>query len=162
MATGIAPPKEHLELGDRVRFHHRACVARVRAKWEKEGSRLLSLPNPPPPRWEVIRVEGGEPPREGDENFGLGESFVAHMRVTSKTNKTIVVWPAEGEGVVVGMIRRGIGKSHAGYESGYEYPEWNPGYFVAREWHWLYLVKCNLQQKDPIYVPLWACTPIAS
>lgn len=30
MATGIAPPKEHLNLGDAIRFHHRACVARVR------------------------------------------------------------------------------------------------------------------------------------
>ena len=150
MTTGIAPPKEHLELGDRVRFHHRACVARVRARdhgnpdhWLGDDKDLFK------PCWEVVVKEGQGPPHD------FGETFVEKLRV-SKLNKTIIIWPSEGEGIVIGMIRRGIGRSYAGYTSGYEYPEYEPGYFVAEEWHWLYLVKSYLQQKDPFYVPLWA------
>ena len=153
MATGIAPPREHLELGDRVRFHHRAAVARLPDKLPADGvfgeDKTLYA-------WDVVAKEGGRPERAFEETHWL-----QRMPRNGKLNKTIVVWPQEGEGCVCGLIRRGIGRSVRGYESGYEYPDWNPGYFVAVEWHWLYVVKCSLQQKDGLYVPLWACAPIA-
>jgi hypothetical protein len=153
MATGIAPPREHLELGDRVRFHHRAAVARLPDKLPPDplfgADRTMYA-------WDVVAKEGGRPERAFEETHWL-----QRMPRNSRVNKTIICWPDEGEGVIVGMIRRGIGRSVRGYESGYEYPEWNPGYFDAREWHWLYVVKAGLTQRDPFYVPLWACTLIA-
>jgi hypothetical protein len=145
MAAGIARPKEHLELGARVRFHHRACVARVRKK---------EYGDPFEPCWEVIRMEGGGPDPLLEGNW-------VEKLPTGRRNKTIIVWPAEGEGIVIGLIRRGIGNSHAGYTSGYEYPEYEPGWFTAHEWHWLYEVKTSLRQKDKVYAPLWACALIA-
>lgn len=145
----ISPPKDHLELGDRIRYHHRACVARI-PKSRHTGSGVFDLP-PIPAEWNAIEQEGGAPPFTG---FGTS-NFPGIIADRTKRNKTIMVWPEEGEGYIIALIRRGIGKSHEGYTSGYEYPEYEPGYFEAQEWHWLYVVKQTLLRMGFIYVPMW-------
>lgn len=73
----------------------------------------------------------------------------------TKINKTVVCWPEEGQGIVIGLIRKGIGTSYEGYESGYE-TEWEPGTFSAREWVWLYAVKGWINGTNYYYAPMWA------
>lgn len=155
-AGSIAPPKEHLGLGDRVRYHHRAAVARLPERQHAARNDIFSL-SEELHRWDIVGKEGGRP-------AGLSPiiGWLERMPRSGRLNKTIVVWPAEGEGVIFGLIRRGIGRSHAGYESGYEYPEWNPGYFEADEWHWLYAVKTTLSGLKVIYVPLWAAQKVGA
>jgi hypothetical protein len=144
---GIKPPPEHFRLGAKVKYHHRACVARLpKPKYGVVGSEPINDPH-----WECISQEGGCPP-----SFGFDESFIGSVRKNTGINKTIMVWPAEGEAVVIGLIRRGIGLSVEGYTSGYEYPEYEPGYFEAKEWHWLYQAKDNIFSKLIMYIPMWA------
>ena len=147
----ISPPAVHFDLGDRIHYHHRACVARVPS--QASGGTGIFATEPRLAAWCPIKQEGGTPPVD---RYPFEEpNWLTRMPVR-KQNKTILVWPEKGEGMIYGMIRRGIGTSHAGYTSGYEYPEWNPGYFEAVEWHWLYAVKTSLSGLTGIYVPLWA------
>lgn len=161
-AGRIAPPTEHFELGDWIRYHHRAAVARLP---EKEtlpamGSGIFASGSSELARyWDIVNKEGGRPEGSPGHMFGAA-LWLEKMPRTGRINKTIVVWPAEGEGVVFALIRRGIGRSVRGYESGYEYPEWNPGWFEADEWHWLYAVKTTLSGLNVIYVPLWAAQKV--
>lgn len=153
--TGIARPQETLRLGQKVRYHHLACEMRLpkepvpglfvfaksddRREWVPTGQRQgFSLP-----RWNdpfAFPVDD-----EGHTPFHAGKGI----------NKTIAVWPQEGTGVVVSLVRKGIGESHAGYESGYETPEWEPGFFVAKEWVWLYVIKPSMNgMNDFLLAPM--------
>ena len=145
----IAPPKEHLELGDRIRFHHRACVARIP---KNDGATGIFAGADVPLKWNAVQKEGGSPPFVDFDT----PQFPGIIADRSKRNKTIMVWPEEGEGIIIALIRRGIGHSYEGYTSGYEYPEYEPGGFSVQEWHWLYVVKRELLRMEFIYVPLWA------
>jgi len=151
----IAPPQEHLELGDRIRYHHRACVARLPKR--ESGTGIFAGPDIPR-TWEPIRVEGGQP--NVDYFWPETPNWWTRMPTDGPINKTIICWHEIGEGFVFGLIRRGIGVSHSGYTSGYEYPEWEPGWFDVHEWHWLYAVKTVLTGLHCIYVPLWAAERI--
>jgi hypothetical protein len=153
--TSIAPPREHLELGDRIRYHHRAAVARLPEKLPGMGTGVFASPAQEF-EWDIVSKEGGSP-RVAFEEI----DWLKRMPRNGKLNKTIVVWPEEGKGFVFGLIRRGVGRSHRGYESGYEYPEWNPGGFSVSEWHWLYAVKTSLSGLSVIYVPLWAARKVS-
>ena len=153
MALNIAPPKEHLELGDKIRYHHRACVARIpKSKYEPGIFGKSSFE----PKWETINKEGGSPPVYSWQE----DNWLSRMPTDVKRNKTIVIWHEIGEGFIYGMIRRGIGTSYSGYTSGYETPEYEPGWFDPHEWHWLYAVKCHLSGLQGIYVPIWAAEKI--
>lgn len=147
----IRPPDDHLELGACVRWHHRAGVAR---KLEQKPEYLLGDNDWSP--WILTREAGGS----DADRHGLGNvSPLKGMTLTdSSINKTVVCWPEEGGGIVIGLVRKGIGVSVRGYESGYETPEWNPGYFDAREWIWLYAVKGWINGTNCYYVPTWAVT----
>lgn len=147
----IRPPDNPLELGTPVVYHHRACVARV-PKRDKSPSVLdktLFGASERENRWITVG--------EGRWQYALEEeSPVKGMPFNGKRNKTIVCWPEDGEGIIIGLVRKGIGQSVAGHESGYEYPEWEPGYFDAEEWHWLYAVKGRLNGVNYLLVPMWA------
>lgn len=107
-------------LGDHVRFHHRACVARwQRSYWTlHEGSESFT-PVPGPP--------------------------------AGRVNKTLILWPEEGDGIVIGLVRRAIGISH--YGSSYSD---DPGGFTALGMYDLFQVKRFLKDKRHMLVPVWA------
>lgn len=147
----IAPPDAHFELGDWIEYHHRACVARIPKDTGSSG--VFGVPSMPA-RWEAITFEGGGPPTFPT----FGDDFPNVIADRTKRNKTIMVWPEDGEGCIIGLIRRGIGRSYSGYTSGYYEPEWEPGGFEVEEWHWLYVVKSHILLKNAIYVPLWAAS----
>lgn len=107
--------------------------------------------------WILTREAGGS----DMDRYGLGnEEPVSPLKGMTLTdpaiNKTVVCWPEEGRGIVVGLVRKGIGVSVRGYESGYETPEWNPGYFAAKDWVWLYAVKGWINGTNFYYAPMWA------
>lgn len=156
-AGGIAPPREHLELGDRVAYHHRACVLRIpRPDYGK-----LWVKKPVTPRWAAVGVGKFDrfthmlrPSSEGP--FGEGDPL--DLLPTGKgINKTIYVWPEEGEGCLIGMVRRGIGHS-VGPSGGGNFEDYEPGWFETREWHWLYVIKLGLAgiEKTMVLTPMWA------
>lgn len=154
----IAPPREHLELGARVRYHHRAAVIRKVHKdhhdrqlkpehryWAptKEGcgtdcDRFLYRPDGE--RWSPFTDQ------PEDQTITLSNQSI---------NKTIFVWPEEGEGIVIGLVRRGIGRSVSG-SSGFngESYDYEPGYFATHDWVWLYAVKTHLNGTEFIFVPM--------
>ena len=80
-----------------------------------------------------------------------------------RINKTLAIWPEESSGVVVGLVRKGIGESvsHGSYFNG-ETTEFEPGYFAAEEWAWLYVIKHSLSGPDDnlVFVPMNAVEPI--
>ena len=141
--TGIAPPREHLELGDHVSYHHRACAAR-RVKQEYVDQ----------PYWVAVGP--------GRNNWwgGWNEENLDPLRGISTAgsrNKTVIVWHEEGSGVLIGMIRRGIGQSvrtTTGFNG--ESYEQEPGYFGAEAWVWLYAIKHSLSSLDFVLAPIWA------
>ena len=148
-AGGIAPPREHLELGDHVRYHHRACVAR------------LKRPEHGPPFW--LPCGEGRPDLPlnwmfGPDGFTTGPDPFG-VRVDHDVNKTIICWPQEGGGMIVGMVRRGIGISvkASSYNTmdGWDH---DPGYFDTKEWHWLYAIKSHLSGLAVVLAPMWATT----
>jgi hypothetical protein len=114
-------------LGDHVRFHHRACVAR--------------------------RQGGGTSPRSGF--WTLHEGSERYTPVpglpAGRINKTLLVWPEDGDGIVIGLVRRGIGISHFGSS----YSD-DPGGFTVLEYHDLFQVKRFLKDRSHMLVPLWA------
>lgn len=147
----IRPPDDVFELGTPVVYHHRACEARVPAAKQENWVRGV-LPKEGPSRYWITTG-----PAKWEYESGA-ESPVEKMPFNGKRNKTVVCWPCEGSGIVIGLVRKGIGQSHAGYESGYEYPEYEPGYFVAEEWVWLYAIKGWLNGVNYVLAPMWATT----
>lgn len=145
--TGIARPKETLRLGQKVRFHHLACEMRL-PKPNLELGLFLTMSKKEAARRDWVPTgqrQGFSLPRWNDPfAFPMDNEGHTPFQAPPKVNKTIAVWPEEGKGVVVSLIRKGIGESVSGYESGYENPEWEPGYFVAKEWMWLYVIKPSM------------------
>lgn len=157
--TGIRRPDETFQLGQRVRYHHLACEMRLPATTlEKDmfghKQRLHRR------EW----IPTGE--RQGFElphwNGPFPMDNEGHTPFRASGNKTVAVWPKEGEGFVVSLIRKGIGESVAGYESGYETPEWEPGYFAAKEWVWLYVIKATIVGMTFLLAPMGAVTAVPS
>lgn len=143
---GIAPPADHFELGDRVRYHHRCCEARyVQVREGAHDSDRF---------WNAVGIgKKGLPWPDWFEDSPFDK-----LPKDGKLNKTIVVWPEEGEGVLVAMLRRGIGVSNPGYQTyDFEYgPDYEQGWFDTKEWHWLYAVKHSLNGMNVVLVPMWA------
>lgn len=150
---GIAPPREHLELGDWVVYHHRACVLRL-TKQEYTGSLLKPASQPVPREWTSTGVG-----RFIRADWFSGENPLDLLPKNGKINKTIYVWPEEGKGCLVGLVRRGIGHSvgPSGGSSFYT-DDYEPGYFDTKEWHWLYVIKLWLAgiEKTMVLAPMWA------
>jgi hypothetical protein len=137
----IQPPRDHFPLGAWVEYHHRCSEIRLS---KDDGSRSF------PSGWNMCgagRVRGRFPFEES-----LGK-----LPTNTGRNKSLLVWPEEGQGCVVGLVRRGIGRSVSGYTTRSDYgEEYESGWFVAEEWHWLYAVKTTMRGLDVIFVPMWA------
>lgn len=144
--TGIARPKETLRLGQRVRYHHLACEMRL-PKPNLEVGVFLNRSREEKAQREWVPTgarQGFRLPRWNDPfAFPMDDDGHTPFQAPGR-NKTVAVWPEEGKGVVVSLVRKGIGESVSGYESGWETPEWEPGYFVSKEWVWLYVIKPSM------------------
>lgn len=177
----FAPPSklrgdDRLPLGCRVRWSHRAAVVRwwwkdrdtkTDSEWvPREGlSRndrlpwLSALPrpevDPSPFSSSPFHIVG----RERGDTFWERPIVRQH---TERLTKSVFVWPEEGEGVVTGLVRRGIGAAHKGYFShDFEYgPEWEQGYFATDAWASLYAVRWKLSGTDYLLTPFWAVEPL--
>lgn len=68
-------------------------------------------------------------------------------------NKTVFVWPSNGTGVIMGMIRKSIGTSRRSYGRGEDYEQ---GYHDSDMYVDLYVVKQRYEGTEYILCPLWA------
>lgn len=143
----MAPRKYiHIEvsLGSRVEYHHRAAVARYRTSHNFR-------------RW--VLTEGARKNYYSLETFEHEPDMFndwpeqTRPRGFGTINKTVMVWPEEGSGIVIGRVKRQKGISHAS-SGGYE--DFESGYFDPMESFTLYLVRHELDEKEPIMVPEWA------
>jgi hypothetical protein len=152
----IAPPREHLELGAKIRFHHRVAVARWQTGKKKNSSGLWenSYPNyTPEPYWRLF--EGARRNAYIGFEWKSEADLAEGMPYNGRRNKTLFMWPEEGEGVVIGLVRRGIGESVPNSTSfNGETTEYDAGYFAEEAWVWLYVVKRYLAGTDYILVPM--------
>lgn len=164
----LAPPTrlahaDELELGTHIRYSHLACVAR----WHTKDTRT--------PEWRLTegaikgwRPRMSEPPPDFDARdleYGfISDPWYERRHDGSQydlVNKTVIVWPAVGEGVVFGLVRRGIGHSYpASGGTGMFDDSWEPGGFSVQAYVPLYAVKTQLGGLDYLLVPPWACEPI--
>lgn len=132
--TGIRRPDVDIELGTRVRYHHRACVARLRPASYSGGRRYWF------------------PSGQGKPDPLTDPQFLADISGRS-INKSVSMWPEEGIGIVISLIRRGIGHS-VGPSGGGAWDDFEPGYFEDREWVWLFVVKTSMHGMDVVLVPM--------
>lgn len=145
-----------IALGTPVSYHHRAAVARFgppeakQKTWAlREGCRKGEYVNP-------VFLDG---------QF-LADAFADRPAIAGRgsrlINKTVMVWPDEGSGVVVGRVKRGRGTSEPShYSTSYEGgEEFEPGWFNSHEWFWLYAIRHRLDGLDYILCPEWAVAPI--
>lgn len=161
-ATGIGRPQEKFKLGERVRYHHRACEMRLPKPQRKSGD-PFDAASPFISEW----ISCG--PGRADHVFTyqdrlalypddlLGDRFV--FRAPAGVNKSIAIWPEEGEGILISLVRRGIGKSvpTTSSHSLDSYDDIDPGYFAAAEWVWFYVVKFGMSGLDDLaLVPMGA------
>jgi hypothetical protein len=143
----------NITLGARVSYHHRAAVARYRRPFEGSKERRWTLHEGAS---KTAYIRGAEPFTSlGQERDRFWEWPAIHAR-NGELNKTIMVWPEEGTGVVIGRVRRGIGISSRGYGHGEDY---EPGYFDPISWHELFAVRHELRGVEYILVPEWAASP---
>jgi len=146
-----------IALGTPVTYHHRAAVAR----WVKDDYsgkkiwRLLEGVGSSEYGWPGVPVMGllrdlflKWPEIKADFSYGAKNQML---------NKTIMVWPEEGSGVVIGRVRRGRGVSERSYGNGEDHEQ---GYFNATSWFNLFAVKHDLGGMDYVLVPEWAVIPV--
>ena len=154
-------------LGTPIAYTHRAAVARLHTRtkylskggseperyWElHEGSRKgMKLPDL---KYETAMFDGWKPVIMHQRSYRGRPS-----KTSEAVNKTIMVWPEEGSGVVTGLVRRGIGRSESGYHSGPD-GDWSEGYFSGMLWFELYAVRCDLRGLDYLLIPQWAASPL--
>jgi hypothetical protein len=140
-------------LGTPVVFHHRAAVAR----WTKEKSDFSWLIG-----WTLFEGVGKSEVKKS-EYVKYTEMFRRWPEIKGRgdktINKTVMVWPEEGSGVVVGRVKRmrGISEPGRGYSDG----DYDPGWFNATDGFHLYALRATLDGlKDYIFVPEWALAPM--
>lgn len=141
-------------LGARVEYHHRAAVAR----WN-------------PPRndfsWRNgwMLHEGATDHARPDLGWihedEMFKNWPEQKRGTGHVNKTIMVWPEEGVGVVTGKVRRQVGTSHRASRGGGGVwgDDFDPGYFDPIATFDLYVIRHELRGTNYILVPTWAVRP---
>lgn len=104
---------------------------------------------------------------------GIGDYYENHIRYAFaklpqaksrfgfKLNKTVMVWPCDSFGWVIGMVRRAIGVSHkGGYSGGYYEREYEPGYLDVEMYVDLYVIKTYYEGVEYIYCPVWAVSRV--
>lgn len=145
-------PADFLDIGTRVRYSHRAAVIRHFDPhgWVLTEGRYWHDWRPPISRQEV------------KDEFGIFEHdpWYTRPRQPGQPNKSLLVWPEEGEAVLIGFVRRGIGRSTppSGYTSTFE-DSYEPGYFQAERFVPLYAIKPTLQGVAYMLAPTWAVRP---
>lgn len=156
MANSINRPKNHLELGQRVQYTRRACVIR------KHGSHGNYYWEP----CEVGRFDYITRAFFADNfpDFPPVENTYPLKNEQQKKdcNKSIFYWDEVGAGVVMSLVRKGIGYSYSatGTHSYYsDYDSYEPGGFVPYGWEWFYYVKYGLGIKDIVMVPIDSVRP---
>lgn len=154
------PRGSELPLGAHVRYSHRAAVARWRPEpympgggswWLTEGVDKRSGWRP------VLSAPTGDRV-EDDLAFGFTIDPWYHRGPGAlDPNKTVVVWPEEGEAILFGLVRRGIGRSYSatGRSSSFE-DNFDPGGFGAQAFLPLYALKHELSGVGYILTPTWA------
>jgi hypothetical protein len=155
-STTIAPPVNPFELGAKVEYHHRAGVARIAPLngpfKQPSGQRSLY-------GWKLFegaRKNEWSGPTTVVDGMELDTTFVREMFFDyPKTgrNKTVFIWPDKGNGIIIGLVRRGIGTAVGNSYSDYDH-EFEPGYFDLDTWVWLYLVKTQLAGSEFVMCPL--------
>lgn len=148
------PHADELPLGARVRFHHRAAVAR----WTtyEHGPGEWRLTEGVERGWRPAISPPERDPRDIEFSFA-DDPF--YRRRSGRTNKTVIVWPEEGDGFLFGLVRRGIGEGYSpsgGYDHWTGEHEYDPGGFSAQALVPLYAIKTGLNGVRYLLCPTWA------
>lgn len=85
------------------------------------------------------------------------------LEPTENDNKSVIVWPEAGAGVVTGLITKQIGKSEPsrGGMNMYGEGDYEIGWFSMRGKVELYVVRWELKGSAFVYVPTHAAVPAA-
>jgi len=179
----LASDFELLPFGTRVHFTHRAGVARYKKLYEDgykdDPSSIKGLTKNSifgnseefraPLGWKII--DGLYPREEYGEMLHTElarERFAKYPRAKfgagQITNKTVMVWPEDSFGWIIGKVRKAIGASSPGYYSagfgGFE-SDYDPGYLVVDMYVDLYVVKQMYDGTQYVYCPMWAVNKVA-
>lgn len=154
---------ELLPLGTNIYFHHRAGVARMMP---------LDRDRSEPRGWKIVegtyKKEWVKEPEDG--NFGghaVREQFFDWPQAVgryppTRRNKTVMVWPDEGFGFVIGVIRRSIGTStKSSSYSTMDGWDFEAGYHDSDMYVDLYVIKQFYEGTEYILCPLWAVREVA-
>jgi hypothetical protein len=162
-ATTIAPPTKHHKLGVKVKYHHRAAVARIAPEYGVYNGRKVDRVPYGMKLFEGIYKNEyvktiGEPMHLFDGGVETRMMFFKQPKQRG-VNKTVMIWPAEGEGIIIGLVRRGIGNAYSASGTGSSglfgtYDDYEPGGFDLKTWVWLYLIKERLEGEKYIMAPL--------
>jgi hypothetical protein len=178
MQTLASMPRDAdlFEMGVDIRYHHRAGVARYKKLFEgidevgwkitqgvRSGEKdfMPDEGNPDDPFMLEVPNVSVEVLRTGVAYWHKRYMFAKFPQARGRwytLNKTVMVWPEEGQGTVIGYLRKGIGQSSPGYTSGYEHPEYEQGYFAVDMYVDLYVVKTEFYGTDWILCPIWGVT----
>lgn len=150
---------ELLPIGTRIHYHHRAGVARIMP---------LDRDRSEPCGWKIMegtyKNEWTKIP--GDMDFGayaVREQFFHWPYDEKRRNKTVMVWPDDGFGWIIGIVRRSIGRS--GQQSS-SYNSWNgeydydPGFHASEMMVDLYVIKQMYDGTEYILCPMWAVSEV--
>lgn len=175
---------DQFEIGTRVSCTHRAAVARYKKLWKDYEPAPLGIgdytkldltgakPEKAPFGWKI--VEGCLKNDFADDGLTIFDMSYRHRMYYfagypqaklqyGKANKTVMVWPEDYYGWVIGIVRKAIGESHAAYHSsgGYwEPPEWEPGYCSVDMYVDLYVIKLAYVGVQYVYAPMWAVSKV--
>lgn len=155
------PMDRMFSMGECVTYHHRAGVARYKkvhkdlpdVGWKITQGALSGEKDVLDPHDEMvpkINVYFWNHRRYSFFNYPQ-RRFGYHGLI----NKTVMVWPEDGAGWVVGLIRKAIGVSQRTTRSSY-HNEIDQGYFAVEMYVDLYVVKTQYQGTDTILCPIWA------
>lgn len=161
-----------LPLGTSIHYHHRAGVARYlpmfrddpgsKKGWKiVEGTLVYDGRNP------ELTEEG--PTIDGWNHNALREMFFTWPQAyfskwgykQGQYNKTVMVWPDDGFGWIIGIMRKSIGVSTSGYRSRSMYgDDYEPGYHTTDMYVDLYVVKPWYEGTQYLLCPLWAVSEV--
>lgn len=152
----MVPYADRLPLGQFVHWTHRAVVVR----WIPKDNVWIVVEGFQPGGWRPSILL----PDQEHIDYGLGEDplgdivFRLDKPEWNEPNQTILVWPEESCGHIIGLVQKGIGVSSKAIPSSSNwtgYDEGEPG-FDASGFMNLYAVKYELQGVHYMLCPWWA------
>lgn len=166
------------DIGTRVSYHHRAGIARWMLLYGKPSDYPYS--EQPKSGWKIVEgtlVYNGRNPETlpmgevGTWQDGYNHNTVREMffdwpqaqfskwgYLQGTCNKTVMVWPDDGFGWIMGIMRKSIGASSRSYGRGEDYEE---GYHTTDMYVDLYVVKPWYEGTQYILCPLWAVKEVS-